>query len=191
MPSQSKIKQTNKQKRNTRQPARHITKLAVLMKWISSWQFEGVHAQTTIRSHWGLQTSIRSIMSLSAELLEEGFEFVCTSRFNQDCLDNFFAVVRSKNGWHENPNVVQFMSAFRDAIVLSSIDAQSGGKNCIDDEDFVLISHSDILLDVVDVSTFDSCSTDFVSSSCHVTGADAECRSLLNASVSCSYSVAS
>jgi hypothetical protein len=90
----------------------NMNKLNFLKKWISSWQFEGVRNRAIIKNHWGLQTSISSIISLSEELLKEGFDFVCTSRFNQDCTENFFAAIRSKNGWHENPNVVQFMSAF-------------------------------------------------------------------------------
>jgi len=52
-----------------------------------------------------LQTSIASIVSLSQELLHEGFQFVCTARFNQDSIKNFFAGIRSKQGWNENPNV--------------------------------------------------------------------------------------
>jgi hypothetical protein len=144
----------------------NMNKLHFLKKWISSWQFEGVRNQATIKSHWGLQTSISSIISLSEELLKEGFDFVCTSRFNQDCIENFFAAIRSKNGWHENPNVVQFMSAFRNAIVLSSLDAQTSGKNCIDDEDFALMNHSDIMLDVAGIAALDSDCAKTFSSEC-------------------------
>jgi hypothetical protein len=126
----------------------HLNRLMMLESWIRGWQFEGAHSKTSIKYHWGLLASVSSIMSLSTELLSEGFQFVCTPRFNQDCVENFFAAIRSKNGWHENPNAVQFMSAFRNAIVLSSLDAQSSGRNCIDDDDFALVNHADIVSDV-------------------------------------------
>lgn len=64
------------------------------------------------------------IVSLSRALLSgDGYAFVCTSRFNQDCLENFFASLRSKQGWNENPTPVQFMIAFRSAVILSSLDS--------------------------------------------------------------------
>jgi hypothetical protein len=134
----------------------NLNRLMELKSWVSKWHFEGVRSQSSIKCHMGLQTSISSIVSLSQELLSEGFKFVCTSRFNQDCLENFFASIRSKHGWHENPNAVQFMSAYRNAIVLSSLDAQSSGKNCIDDDDFVLINHSDIVSDATSIDLHDS-----------------------------------
>lgn len=120
-------------------------RLTEINSWISTWKFVGARSQTGIKSHWGLQTSVKSIVALTGELLNEDFIFVCTSRFNQDCIENFFASLRSKQGWSENPTCEQFASSFRNAIVLSSLDSSTGGKNCIDDTDFMLIKHADFV----------------------------------------------
>lgn len=123
----------------------NFNRLQEMKKWIGTWQFIGARAQSAIKCHWGLQTSITSILSLTSELFSEGFSYVCTSRFNQDCVENFFAGIRSKNGWNENPSPAQFATAFRNAIVLSTLDVSSVGKNCLSDEDFALISHVDLV----------------------------------------------
>jgi len=101
----------------------------------------GARAPSGIHCHWGLKASIASIHSLCRELLSDGLAFVCTSRLNQDCVENFFASMRSKQGWNENPTAYQFTAAFRNAIVLSSLDSTSSGTNCIADDDFVLLQH--------------------------------------------------
>jgi len=54
----------------------------------------------------GVIISTMSIMQLTNYLFDkEGFEFVLTSRFMQDCLENVFSVICSKN---VIPNAVQF-----------------------------------------------------------------------------------
>lgn len=78
--------------------------LVELKQWVSSWCFLGCRSTAGIHCHWGLRTSIQNIVSLSDELLAEDFSFVCTARFNQDCIENFFASIRSKQGWNENPS---------------------------------------------------------------------------------------
>ena len=118
-----------------------LANLLTLKEWVHNWRFVGARAPAGIHCHWGLQASIVSIHALCVELLAEGFKFVSTSRLNQDCVENFFASMRSKQGWNENPTAFQFASAFRNAIVLSSLDSSSSGTNCIADEDFVLLQH--------------------------------------------------
>jgi len=119
-----------------------LSELLKLKSWVDRWVFVGARAQSGIHCHWGLQTSIVSIHALCSALLNEGYSFLCTSRFNQDCVENFFAAIRSKQGWNENPSPYQFTAAFRNAVVLSSLDSTSSGKNCIADSDFALLKHS-------------------------------------------------
>lgn len=124
----------------------NLEQLLVFKEWVGKWHFVGARAQSQIKCQQGLQMSISSIHSLACELLDQGFSYVCTSRFNQDCLENFFAGLRGKNGWNENPTPAQFLTAFRSAVVLSSLDCCTSGKNCINDDDFVLLRHSDLSL---------------------------------------------
>ena len=54
----------------------------------------------------GFMLSTTSAIQLSQYLLEkQGFKFVLTSRFTQDCVENLFSLIRSK---HVTPNVLQF-----------------------------------------------------------------------------------
>jgi hypothetical protein len=68
----------------------NLNRLQEMKQWISTWQFKGVRNPSVIKCHWGLITSVTSIISLTSELLSEGLAYVCTSRFNQDCIENFF-----------------------------------------------------------------------------------------------------
>jgi len=110
--------------------------------WIENWRFVGAKSQTNIASHWGLSVTIDSILSLTKELLSEGFNFVCTSRFNQDCIENFFSIIRSKGGWNDRPTARQFRAAYQNALVLLSVEKSKSNANCLDEEDF------DIALDI-------------------------------------------
>jgi len=122
----------------------NLADLLVVKAWVDKWKFVGARAQSAISCHWGLQTSICNIHALCHELLHEEFKLVCTTRLNQDCVENFFAGLHSKQGWNENPTPLHFTAAFRNAVVLSRLDSTSAGKNCIADDDFKLVQHSTI-----------------------------------------------
>jgi len=119
--------------------------LVTLREWVAKWEFIGARSQSQIKCHQGLMASLHSIHALCSELLHDGFAFVCTSRFNQDCLENFFATLRGKQRRNENPSPAQFHTAFRSAIVLSSLDSSSNNKNCVDD-DFARLSVENVVL---------------------------------------------
>ena len=122
----------------------NVKTLVTLKEWVGTWTFVDARAQSAKKCHQGLLTSLQNIKSLSCELMtDDGFAFVCTSRFNQDCIENFFACLRSKQGWTENPTPTQFQTAFRSAVILSSLDSCTSGKNCINDDDFELLKHDD------------------------------------------------
>ena len=76
------------------------------------------------------------MLALTRELFSEVFEFVCTSRFNQDCIGNFFSIIRSKGRWNDRPNVQQFPAAYRNALLLLSVEKSKSNSNCIKDSDF-------------------------------------------------------
>ena len=86
-----------------------------------------------------LGVSIDSLLELSQELLSEGFHFVCTSRlsrFNQDCLEIFFSIIRSKGGWNDRPTVRQFRAAYQNALLLLSVETVKSNANCLVETDF-------------------------------------------------------
>jgi hypothetical protein len=113
-----------------------ISQLEGFQYWIKKWKFCGVRSQANISCHWGLSVTIDSVLTLSRELFSEGFQFVCTSRFNQDCIENFFSIIRSKGGWNDRPNVRQFRAAYRNALLLLSLEKSKSNSNCIKDSKF-------------------------------------------------------
>ena len=80
------------------------------------------------------------IMLTTGNFIPPMLIFSC-KRFKADLMDD-----GSKQGWNENPFPAQFSASFRNAVILSSLD-QNSGKNCIGDVDFVLLPHEDITAD--------------------------------------------
>ena len=60
----------------------------------------------------------------------------------------FFASLRARQGWNENPTAAQFQSAFRSLVVLSSFDSCTSGKNCVNDEDVTLLNPAEVGIDL-------------------------------------------
>ena len=113
-----------------------IQQLEDLRVWIKGWHFCGARSLKGISSHWGLDVTITNILCLTNELLHEDFFYVCTAQFNQDCLEIFFALIRSKGGWNDRPTALQFKSAYQNALVLLSIEQSNSNSNCLPESDF-------------------------------------------------------
>ena len=93
---------------------------------------EGLHVSTTIAS------------ILWNELhYQEHFNFLLTSRLNQDCIENLFSIIRGKGGHRDNPDPREFRAAFRQ-VVFDQLLLLSKGSNCAADVDKVLLSLSSI-----------------------------------------------
>ena len=92
----------------------------------------------------GWRITIASILSLWNELHDkEHFNFVLTSRLNQDCIENLFSIIRGKGGHRDNPDTREFRAAFRQ-VVFDQLLLPSKGSNCAADVDKVLLSLSSI-----------------------------------------------
>jgi hypothetical protein len=149
----SRKKTADKMQRNALQnPAKGTSAIADLLElklWIQGWSFDGVPNIERIASHWGFISSITSIVELSRDLFAEGFAYICTARFNQDCIENFFSIIRGKNGWTDNPTPVQFCSAFKNSVVLGALEpANTKSTNCENDTDLTLLSAAESCNDV-------------------------------------------
>ncbi len=63
---------------------------------------------------------------------EHSVSYLLTSRLNQDSLENFFSLIRSRGGHRDNPDAVHFQSAFKQMVVKNMfVPPQSA--NCQDD----------------------------------------------------------
>lgn len=64
---------------------------------------------------YGFLITIKSAIQIIKELIPI-FKFISFNRFNQNCLENLFALIRSKGGLREHPTSTQFMSAFKNSL---------------------------------------------------------------------------
>ena len=71
--------------------------------------------------------------------VSNNIKFLLSNRLNQDCIENLFALIRSKGGHRSNPDPQEFRYALRQVMVdkvLSSI----RGTNCKEDLDTFLLN---------------------------------------------------
>ncbi|KAK6196393.1 hypothetical protein SNE40_001627 [Patella caerulea] len=68
----------------------------------------------------GLRISVNSIVECSKFLLREGVEYVLTSRFNQDPLEEQFSHLRHKGGANDNPTVYDIKNNLSQMRVIGS-----------------------------------------------------------------------
>ena len=95
----------------------------------------------------GFALSSKSILAVAEHLLSRKynqFEYVLTYRFSQDQLEMFFSKVRSRLGWNNNPNALQFKWALRVQLQKNQV-AASSSANClvIEESKLVEASHLD------------------------------------------------
>ena len=78
----------------------------------------------------GWQLAIACLHLLTEDLFSNyRLKFFLTKRLNQDCLENFFSVIRGKGGFRDNPDPLQFKAAYRDSCV-DSMFVKSNASNC-------------------------------------------------------------
>ena len=80
----------------------------------------------------GFVLSSKSILAIARNLLTRNynqFKYVLTYRFSQDQLEMFFSKIRSRFGWNNNPNALQFKWALR-ALLLKNQVSPSTNANC-------------------------------------------------------------
>ena len=81
----------------------------------------------------GFSVSALSILAISKLLLERSdlpYEYILTYRFSQDQLEMYFAKIRSRFGWNNNPTALQFKYALRALFQKNKIESPSTA-NCI------------------------------------------------------------
>ncbi len=82
----------------------------------------------------GVIMATKSVLAIQEEMLTRGHRFVLTSRFTQDCLENTFSCVRSKN---PIPTPVEFHHALRIISVGQFLTTIRSGNYQEDDSSFL------------------------------------------------------
>ncbi len=87
----------------------------------------------------GWKICINALFSLWEHLKEDSsFKFLLTSRFNQDCIENLFGVMRGRGHFNDNPDCRAFKASFK-FVVADKLFVHSSGANCKADNDQILL----------------------------------------------------
>lgn len=80
----------------------------------------------------GMATTVKSILVVAKEIFleRESFKYILTYKFSQDYLEIFFSKIRSRHGYNNNPNVLQFKYAMRQILLRNEIRG-SQNSNCL------------------------------------------------------------
>lgn len=79
----------------------------------------------------GFVSTAKSVLSLAEELLSreiKPYHYLLTYKVSQDHLELFFGCVRSRGGYNNNPNAIQFKTAIKQILVKNSIMSSSKGN---------------------------------------------------------------
>lgn len=115
--------------------------------------FEGSQLRTNIYCLEGFQLSIQAVLLLWNDLKSEGAKYFCTGAINQDCIENFFSVIRSRGGYNPTPTLQQFrISTQHNMHIRLQMSVET--SNCDDDPDEIL--DIDINTENVDLSSITS-----------------------------------
>ena len=115
----------------------HVSFLKECLQWLETVTPLGKSGVLPCLEGWKM--CINSLLQLW-EFLENShsLKFLLTNRLNQDCLDNFFSVMRNRGGHRDNPNSVEFRTGYR-AVAINSLFVKSQNTNCIEDIDSFLL----------------------------------------------------
>lgn len=86
----------------------------------------------------GWLITLSAFRQMIPELLSKDLPYILMSRFNQDCLENFFSVVRRKGGNNDHPTPMDFKSRVR-MLMAEHVMNTCSTTNCQPDEDTTLV----------------------------------------------------
>ena len=72
----------------------------------------------------GFVSTAKALLQISEELLyrqENSFSYVLTYKFSQDHIELLFSCIRSRGGFNNNPNILQFKTALKQILMRNSI----------------------------------------------------------------------
>ena len=89
--------------------------------WLEGIEFVGATARIYCFEGWRLSLNV---MRLLWPDVQSNVKSLLPRRLNQDCLESYFAVIRHKGGFRDNPSCSHFHSAMRQTVankLLSSL----------------------------------------------------------------------
>lgn len=105
----------------------NITKLDSFLQF-----FESITVPTMCKKEpdflKGLKTTVSGIKMLAHDLFQEGYKYLYTRNLQQDCLENYFSLIRSKGGYCKNPTARCFRTNFRFLFFATLIHTPMSGN---------------------------------------------------------------
>lgn len=91
------------------------------------------------RGFVGLILAMKSFRGIYENYVENGeLKYLLGYKLNQDHLETFFSVVRTRGGFNDNPNAYEFKSAYKRILVKTEIKATNSGNCLIIDDTSIL-----------------------------------------------------
>ena len=80
----------------------------------------------------GMIICLRNIFQLFKQLKKLGLTYLLTYKLSQDYIETFFSAIRSRGGFNNNPNALQFTSAYKRLLIRHELKEFDNG-NCLFD----------------------------------------------------------
>lgn len=104
----------------------------------------------------GFLVTIESVIGLASALLLSDNSPLCyflTYKLSQDHIELFFAAVRSKGGWNNNPTVSQFVAAYKRLVTHNQVKGGRGNCESLDKTSILYVSSQFCSNDELDMAT--------------------------------------
>jgi hypothetical protein len=110
--------------------------------WIEGWKFKSRKTglvKDNLPFKQGLMMTINALSAVCRDLIEkQGFQFVMTSRFNQDVVENWFSCIRGKGRNNDSCTSLEYESASKSIAVNWLLEHPEKGSNCqLDCDSFI------------------------------------------------------
>ncbi|KAL5237094.1 hypothetical protein ACI65C_004504 [Semiaphis heraclei] len=134
-----------------RKNSKDLEVLKEALDWINSWEsnlnnnYIGKDDFLTSNTADGLKITLKSTLDAVNYLLyEKNFAYVLTSKFNQDCLEKFFGIIRQVAGPNDHPSCPSFLQLYRMLSVFSLIKPPKSGNCMIFEDNAPIITTADL-----------------------------------------------
>lgn len=118
----------------------YLNEMAAFIDTISVIGKDGRNNTNRNRYIRGWQQNFIALQAMWKDLNEKyGITHLPTKNLNQDCIENFFGLMRSSGGDNRAPTCFQFIHQFRRTCCINILNS-SNGANCVDDFNVVLLS---------------------------------------------------
>ncbi|KAL3208765.1 hypothetical protein MRX96_038847 [Rhipicephalus microplus] len=104
----------------------------------------------------GFLVTIESVIGLASALLlsdNAPLRYFLTYELSQDHIELFFAAVRSKGGWNNNPTVSQFVAAYKRLVTHNQVKGGRGNCESLDNTRILYVSSQFCSNDELDMAT--------------------------------------